>query len=309
MPRQPERAAIRALLRVVDRDLLLARIRPVHGGTSATITYIEAARPGGQPERLLLRQYGPADVAANPRVAATEYELLASLHGLGLPVPRPYLADESGAIVGGPCLLIEFVDGTPLLRPPGPPDCIAQLADALARLHEAGAGWADIASLRDIRDISSHKLGTWPDHPDQTLSEATVRVALAGTWPPAQANRTVALHGDYWPGNTLWRDGRLVAVIDWEDAAFGDPLADLGNIRLEVTMMFGAPAADEFTRHYSELMPDLDLAALPLWDLFAALRPAGKMAGWGLPPVDLQRFQAGHREFVARALGRLPKQT
>jgi aminoglycoside phosphotransferase (APT) family kinase protein len=38
------------------------------------------------------------------------------------------------------------------------------------------------------------------------------------------------LHGDYWPGNVLWRDGRLVGVIGWEEAAFGDPLADLANI-------------------------------------------------------------------------------
>ena len=34
--------------------------------------------------------------------------------------------------------------------------------------------------------------------------------------PPVQVNRPVLLHGDFWPGNILWRDGRLVAVIDWE---------------------------------------------------------------------------------------------
>jgi aminoglycoside phosphotransferase (APT) family kinase protein len=32
----------------------------------------------------------------------------------------------------------------------------------------------------------------------------------------------------------LWRDGRIVAVIDWEDAQVGDPLADLANTRLEL---------------------------------------------------------------------------
>ena len=24
------------------------------------------------------------------------------------------------------------------------------------------------------------------------------------------------LHGYLWPGNLLWQDGRLVAVVDWE---------------------------------------------------------------------------------------------
>jgi aminoglycoside phosphotransferase (APT) family kinase protein len=39
----------------------------------------------------------------------------------------------------------------------------------------------------------------------------------------------VLLHGDFWPGNALWRDGALVAILDWEDAAIGDPLADVAN--------------------------------------------------------------------------------
>ena len=29
--------------------------------------------------------------------------------------------------------------------------------------------------------------------------------------------RIALLHGDYWPGNVLWKNGALVGVIDWED--------------------------------------------------------------------------------------------
>jgi len=115
----------------------------------------------------------------------------------------------------------------------------------------------------------------------------------------------VILHGDYWPGNTLWRNGRLVAVIDWEDAAIGDPLADLGNARLEILMHYGEAAMNEFTCQYSALWPDTDLTALPYWDLYAALRPTGQMDGWGLPAAQLQQFRAAHRTLVADALSRL----
>ena len=38
---------------------------------------------------------------------------------------------------------------------------------------------------------------------------------------------------------TSWCHNRIVAVIDWEDAALGDPLADVANARLEVLMHFG----------------------------------------------------------------------
>lgn len=103
----------------------------------------------------------------------------------------------------------------------------------------------------------------------------------------------------------LWLDGRLAAILDWENAAFGDPLADLGNARMEMAMLFGAVAQEELTSRYRALMPDLDLSALPHWDLYAALRPAGTVTDWGLSRSELARVRAGHAEFVQSALGRL----
>ena len=88
-------------------------------------------------------------------------------------------------------------------------------------------------------------------------------------------NPAVLLHGDYWPGNTLWQRGTLVCVIDWEDAVLGDPLADVANARMELTMAFGPTAAADFTDQYRALVPALDLTALPHWDLYAALATRG----------------------------------
>ena len=49
--------------------------------------------------------------------------------------------------------------------------------------------------------------------------------------------------------------GRLVGVIDWEDAALGDPLADLANSRLEILWAFGDEAMERFTREYAVYAP------------------------------------------------------
>ncbi len=284
----------------------MLRCWEITGGTAAAITGIEAERPGAHRERLVLRQYGSADVASNPRIATTEYRLLTSLHRTGLPVPQPFLADESGTIVPGPCLLAEFADGAPVTAAPVPPGFTRQLAAMLARVHRSGITPTEVGFLPDMREAASRRLERQSvADPDHALSEPAIRAALAANWPPAQVNRSVLLHGDYWPGNTLWLDGRLAAVIDWEDAAFGDPLADLGNARLELTMLFGAVAAEDFTSGYSASMPGLDVTALPWWDLYAALRPAGKLAGWGLPQAELDRFRAGHREFTKSALRHL----
>jgi aminoglycoside phosphotransferase (APT) family kinase protein len=308
--RQPDRGALRRLLAAVDPALTLARARALTGGVSAQVTRIDAARPDGTTDTLVLRQYGAANLRSDPHAAAHEYQLLSLLLAAGIPVPRPRYADRTGAILPVPCLIVDFVEGEAVTGPANgtvPRRAFAsQLAAALAGIHKAGIPRCQVPHLPEIRGIATTRIGTWPTSLDDALDEAAVRATLARLWPPPQLNDSVLLHGDYWPGNTLWRDGALVCVIDWEDAAVGDPVADLANARMELTMLFGAGTAAEFTQQYSDLMPTLDLAALPHWDLYAALRHAGRLSGWGLSPADLARLQAGHRVFTTAALAQFP---
>jgi aminoglycoside phosphotransferase (APT) family kinase protein len=187
---------------------------------------------------------------------------------------------------------------------PGVPGVAGQLAAVLARIHGMPRDRAPF--LRDIRERLGRRLSETPARFDQTLGEREIRAALARVWPPAPGNEAVLLHGDFWPGNTLWHRGRLAAVIDWEDAGFGDPLADLANARLEITMNLGQDLTREFTAHYRSLMPAVDYTNLPHWDLCAALRPAGQMSSWGLGQARLRKYQDGHRAFVRQALDALP---
>ena len=114
-------------------------------------------------------------------------------------------------------------------------------------------------------------------------------------------NDAVLLHGDFWPGNTLWRQGKVVALIDWEDAAVGDPLADLGNGRLEVLFAFGEDGMNEFTDVYRTAMPELDYADLPRWDLFAVRRLVPEIPKWGLDPTKDEELRRMGEWFAARA--------
>ena len=305
-PRQPSPAQVCDLLHAIDPSLQLITSRPLAGGVSAQLTAIETQLPSGQVDNLVLRQYGAANLRSDPHVALHEYALLGLLHGAGLPVPRPRHADESATIVPVPCLVIEFIDGqtvTDQSQLTAPLTVFTgQLAAALARLHAAAFTLADVPFLSALNGIAARTVQTWPSAPDDSLSESAVRAALAGIWPPPLLNQPVLLHGDFWPGNTLWRDGALVGVIDWEDAVLGDPLHDVANARMEICMAFGASAASDFTRHYRELRPTTDMTALRHWDLYAALRHAGRMAEWGLTPGDRNRLEAGHHEFVATVL-------
>lgn len=46
-------------------------------------------------------------------------------------------------------------------------------------------------------------------------------------FPGAPGPAAIVVHGDWAPYNVVWRDGRVVGVIDWDLARPGDPLDDL----------------------------------------------------------------------------------
>ena len=297
------------LLRQIDPDLRPLQAWDLAGGVSALVTAVMAAQSDGSLQTLVVRQYSAANLNSDPLIASHEFALLDLLHARGLPVPRPRYADESRTILPVPCLVIEFIDGQAVTEPSQVTqpmaDVTSQLAAVLARLHAAAFTLAEVPFLADIAGLAARKIDTWPTTVDESLREATVRTELARIWPPPRFNQPVLLHGDFWPGNTLWHDGTLVGIVDWEDAVLGDPLADVGNTRMEIGMLFGEAAASDFTHAYRALMADLDMTALPYWDLYASLRHAGRMVDWGLMPADLARLRAGHRHFTGAALAQV----
>jgi aminoglycoside phosphotransferase (APT) family kinase protein len=170
-------------------------------------------------------------------------------------------------------LVLGYIEGDPPAA--GEPELLEQLASALAGIHRAEGDFSFL--------------------PDRRLADVSPRPS-------------VLLHGDYWQGNTLWRDGRLVAVIDWEDAAFGDPLADLANARLELLWWLGCKAMDDFTERYASLRGAFEPAALARWDLWVDVRVSRHIANWGLDDATLNAMNTAREAFAAAARRRIATQ-
>jgi aminoglycoside phosphotransferase (APT) family kinase protein len=300
-----DKAFFKRVVQRIDPQNRLIRTRELRGGVSARVTLLEMERPDGRREKMVLRQHGEADLRRNPRIAADEFRLLQILQSAGLPAPAPYAPDSSGDISSEPCLVMEFIEGKTEETPSDLTDYLHQLALQLSRIHQVDASRFDLSFLPKQGAFVDEILRNRPSSLKESWNEERIRDTLERAWPWLQVNPDVLLHGDYWPGNLLWKEGRLVAVIDWEDAAIGDPLADVANARLEILWAFGMEAMHRFTDRYQSMMPSVDFTNLPYWDLYAALRPVSAISGWGLDPLRKRNMRERHQGFVAQALEKL----
>jgi len=292
--------------RLVDKiapHSTLLRVWELKGGVSAQVTALELQRPDGRTIKMIVRRHGAVDLEHNPRVAADEFRLLQLLHSVGVPAPAPYYLDESGEIFATPYIVVEYIEGAPVFEPVPGADHILQFAAQLSGIHKIDRSKLDISFLPDQAQRYATMLRERPVIVDDTFDEGRVRDTLEAAWPLPERNKPVVLHGDFWPGNILWNDGRIAGVIDWEDAAIGEPLADVANSRLEILWAFGTGAMRRFTRLYRS-MNSIDLRGLAYWDLCAALR-SSNIAGWGLEAGVEQTMLARRRWFVAQAFEQL----
>jgi len=292
-------APLRALVARIDLSATLLRAWPLTGGVSAEVTALEIARADGRREKLVVRRHGAVDLASNPPAARDEFALMRIARAHGLAVPEPIFLDDTCDLFPSPVVVVGFCDGETEFAPLDLGGYVAQAAAHLASIHAIPAG-------PDLTFMARQDRG-WSDRPsvlDESMHEPAIRDAIEAAGPLPQRNPDVLLHGDYWPGNLLWREGRLAAIIDWEDARVGDPLADLGNSRLEFLWAFGPEAMEALTRTYLG-QTTLDVTNLPYWDLRAALRPCGRLGGWGLEAERERAVRATHAAFVAGALARI----
>jgi aminoglycoside phosphotransferase (APT) family kinase protein len=288
---------VEQVARLIDPECRLSRTWQLEGGVSAQVTALEIVRTDGCRRRLIMRRHGKVDFERNPRIAAHEFRLLNILHSKGLRTQTPVLLDESCRIFPSPFLVVEYIEGEPEFAPADVTGCVEEMARLLASIHRIDDANADLGFL----PVEAGGGGRRPVSLDNSIGEERIRDALDAARPFVPANGPVLLHGDYWPGNILWQQGRLAGVIDWEDARVGDPLFDLANGRLEILWAYGEEAMQHFTGHYRSLS-NVDFANLPYWDLCAALRPAHKISGWALDEPVERRMRKAHALFVDRAL-------
>lgn len=278
----------------------LLGVRALTGGVSANVLAVDIATADGTRRRVVCRQHRGVDFKQHgPDVAAKEHHLLRVLHRSGLAVPEPYRYIETSTTA--PYLVMEWVDGSTEVAGGHLAGALDEMARFLVHLHSLDPSSLPLPDLEPIEDPRVAIL----THLPSTAIGRMLEMWLASRRVDEQLDRRAVLHGDYWPGNVLWHGGRLVAVVDWEDAALGDPLADLATARLELLCSYGTDAMERFTDRYLHLYREhidtLRLDSLPVWELYASATALAAMGGWGLEASEEARRRERTQQFFDRA--------
>jgi aminoglycoside phosphotransferase (APT) family kinase protein len=199
-----------------------------------------AELPPGRP--LVLRFYHGAQAATK---GAREYAVIKCLEQAQFPIPAPYVFERGPEALGAPFLIMERLEGGPLLRLGGLADAVktftlafmpfVRLHTKLHRLDPAAVGIAAIAPAfspagdADRRSLLDRILATIAARvergPLPWLGPALQRAVSEST--RFRDSSAGVVHLDYHPLNVLVKGTRVTGVIDWVSAECGDRHLDV----------------------------------------------------------------------------------
>lgn len=278
-------------------------IRQFKGGQSNP-TYLVTT-----PERrYVLRRKPPGPLLASAHAVDREYRVITALGADGtVPVPQTYALCSDESVIGTAFYLMQYVEGRiiwdPTLAEVAPSErhahafaLVGTLAD-LHRLDPAAVGLADFGKPaayleRQVARWTKQYLG---DAEAGRLDSMDRLIEWLPAHLPKAEQRASIVHGDYRVDNVVFdaASPRLRAVLDWELATLGDPLADFAYhlmlYRLPTlsipgllgrdTAALGLPSEQEYVAHYCERTGRARIDDLEFYLAFSMFRLAGIFHG------------------------------
>jgi aminoglycoside phosphotransferase (APT) family kinase protein len=266
-----------------------------------------------------------------------EARLLRALENTPVRTPKVLAVCDDETVVGAPFYVMEQVAGEVIttslparLDTPAERARVAdELIDSLVELHSVDWLSAGLEGFGKPTGYLERQLrrftGLWEHNRTRELAQ----VEQVGGWLaenlPESPTATI-VHGDYRLGNTMFAaedPARLIAILDWEMATIGDPLADVGYMMIHwtqagdhigrfnlqsVTTLPGFPTRQELIARYEERsgrsMQALSwYVTLALWKAIVFMEGNYKRAVAGSTDDPyLKTFGEGVVELAERAL-------
>jgi aminoglycoside phosphotransferase (APT) family kinase protein len=233
-----------------------------------------------------------------------EFRLLSALYPLDFPVPEPLALCEDETVLGAIFYVMDFKKGRsyfngalPDFDPGTRGRMYGQLVDTLADLHSIDAVKAGLGDFGRPGNYFERQVMRWTrqyrDSETDYLPEMERLIAFLPETLPEQVASSI-VHGDYRIDNVLFDgDGTLTAVLDWELATLGDPLADFSYFAMQWSMPadgaaglsgldlpgLGIPTLTRIVERYSERSGIPVAAKLDWYFAYNLFRLAGIVQG------------------------------
>jgi aminoglycoside phosphotransferase (APT) family kinase protein len=233
-----------------------------------------------------------------------EFHFITALAPTSVPVPEPLGYCDDPDVIGVPFYVMGAVDGLVLrqakdaarLTPETRRSAYRRLIQGLVELHAVDPDAVGLADMRRRGSLAERQLrawgGQWERARTRDLPDMERLIAALATRAPLDHEVTI-VHGDYRFDNTILNVGsevRLAAILDWELATLGDPIADLGMlltywhdaqdderalipVASGVTTFDGFPTSDEIAEDYAAYT-GRDLESLPYFRALGAMKLA-----------------------------------
>lgn len=191
----------------------------------------------------VLRRGPLGPVAAKAHDMAREFRVLLLVHPHFPEAPKVFHLCEDASVLGGAFFLMERRHGL-ILRDniPTQLSCISNYAklvsesfiDTFVRLHAIDISKTGLNALGKPEGFLERQVVGWTDRWNRAKTEELPQMDRVIRWlvdhRPDSPEATL-VHNDYKLDNIMIRSGsvdEIEAVLDWEMATVGDPLADLG---------------------------------------------------------------------------------
>ena len=271
-------------------------VRQFKGGQSNP-TY-ELTTPA---RKYVMRRKPPGHLLPSAHAVDREFRVISALYPTGFPVPKPYALCEDDAVVGTMFYIMDKVEGRVLWDQTLPAYAPAErhalhmaALKTLADLHNTDYAAIGLAEFGRPGNYMLRQISRWTKQYKASETEHLDTIERLIEWLPATVpvdDQTTIVHADYRLDNEIMHptEARVVAVLDWELATLGNPLADFTNLlmqwvngsvaAIEDKKAWGIPTMEEYVEAYCAMTGRSGLTDLNWYFAYNLFRLAGIVQG------------------------------
>ncbi|MEV0109247.1 phosphotransferase family protein [Nocardia sp. NPDC050799] len=256
----------------------------------------------------VLRRKPPGELIPGAHAVDREARVIAALGGAGIPVPEILAECQDDAVIGTAFYVMEHVEGRIFWDSSMPEVASCDRAlmfddmnRVVAALHSVDPDTVGLSDFGRKGGYLRRQLDRWSRQYDSEAGGHDPDIDWLQGWLRERVpteERVSITHGDIKCDNLIFHptEPRVVAVLDWELATLGDPLADfgynalmyhlpndiaggLGAFSAEELAVLGIPSEDEYVAKYCARSVRQHIDDLDLYLAFNAFRLYAIMHG------------------------------